>query len=226
MTRYLYTRVSTKDQDTSNQMLVCRDAGFDVLEEHLVQEKISGGVPAFERPLFSELSKKMVKGDELIVTKLDRLGRNSIDVLNTIKEMAGRGIKVRALNLGDLDITSSVGEMIVTVIAAVAQMERDLIKERTAEGIKRKRKDNEDKGLPKGHGFGRPKNWGLIIKVFQLHKENYKGNKIAAELGISAAQVSKILKNENLEEALAGYSINPTSGTKKKPTVDDYIEDK
>ena len=80
---------------------------------------------------FSRLLNKMEQGHLLVVTKLDRLGRDAIDVSMTVEKLAGMGIRVHCLALGGVDLTSSAGKMTMNVINAVAQFERDLLIERT-----------------------------------------------------------------------------------------------
>ncbi len=84
-----------------------------------------------QREGFSNLLGRMEKGDVLIVTKLDRLGRDAIDVSTTAAKLEDIGIRVHCLALGGVDLTSSAGKLTINVINAVAQFERDLLIERT-----------------------------------------------------------------------------------------------
>jgi len=79
----------------------------------------------------------MEKGDVLVVTKLDRLGRDAIDVSQTVEKLEKLGIRVHCLALGGVDLTSSSGRMTMNVINSVAQFERDLLIERTQAGLAR-----------------------------------------------------------------------------------------
>lgn len=81
--------------------------------------------------LFGGLAALAVAGDVLVVTKLDRLGRNAIDVQQTVGMLEGKGIRVHCLALGGVDLTSPAGKMTMGVLAAVAEFERDLLIERT-----------------------------------------------------------------------------------------------
>ena len=90
----------------------------------------------------------MEAGDVLIVTKMDRLGRNAIDVTSTVKKLAEMGIKVHCLALGGVDLTSSAGQLTMGVINAVAQFERDLIVERTNAGLARAKSKGKRLGRP------------------------------------------------------------------------------
>lgn len=87
---FAYCRVSTSDQTTENQALEISAAGFSVSPSRIVSETVSGSVPASSRPGFASLLNRLEKGDVLIVTKLDRLGRNAMDVRMTVERLATR----------------------------------------------------------------------------------------------------------------------------------------
>lgn len=145
---FAYCRVSTVDQTTQNQRMEIRAAGFSIESRRLIEENISGSVAARERPGFMKLVDRMEPGDVLVVTKLDRLGRNAMDVRSTIEQFASEGVRVHCLALGGVDLTSPAGKMTMQVIAAVAEFERDLLIERTQSGIIRAK--------AAGKQFGRP----------------------------------------------------------------------
>ena len=138
MTRvFAYCRVSTREQTTDNQMREIEGAGFALDTRRMVAECISGSVSAGERPGFAKLLERLEDGDVLVVTKLDRLGRNAMDVRATVERLAGLGVRVHCLALGGTDLTSAAGKMTMGVIAAVAEFERDLLVERTQAGLAR-----------------------------------------------------------------------------------------
>ena len=145
---FAYCRVSTVDQTTENQRLEIKAAGFAIEARRLIEESISGSVAAKERPGFIKLIERMESGDVLVVTKLDRLGRNAMDVRATVEQLASSGVRVHCLALGGVDLTSPAGKMTMQVIAAVAEFERDLLIERTQAGLERARQA--------GKRFGRP----------------------------------------------------------------------
>ncbi|KAG0309114.1 hypothetical protein BGZ97_013160 [Linnemannia gamsii] len=145
---FAYCRVSTFDQTTENQRLEIKSAGFIIENRRLIEENISGSVAAKERPGFIKLVERMEAGDVLVVTKLDRLGRNAMDVRATVEQLTISGVRVHCLALGGVDLTSPAGKMTMQVIAAVAEFERDLLIERTQSGIHRAR--------VAGKQFGRP----------------------------------------------------------------------
>jgi putative DNA-invertase from lambdoid prophage Rac len=88
------------------------------------------------------------KGETLVVSKLDRLGRDSIDVLQTVRNLGDRGIKVIVLQLGNTELTSAAGKLLLSMLAAVAEMERDLLIERTQAGLARAKAEGKTLGRP------------------------------------------------------------------------------
>ena len=145
---FAYCRVSTTDQTTDNQISEISGAGFAVEDHRVIRETISGSVTAFERPQFARLMDRLEKGDVLLVTKLDRLGRNAMDVRSTVERLASSGVKVHCLALGGVDLCSPAGRMTMGVIAAVAEFERDLLIERTHSGLKRAKAEGKTLGRP------------------------------------------------------------------------------
>jgi len=134
---FAYVRVSTAGQTTENQIREIEAAGFAVNPRRVVSDTVSGSSAIEQRPGFMRLLDKMEQDDVLVVTKLDRLGRNAIDVANTVARLADLGVRVHCLALGGVDLTSAAGRMTMSVINAVAQFERDLLIERTQSGLKR-----------------------------------------------------------------------------------------
>lgn len=145
---FAYCRVSTADQTTDNQVREIEGAGFTVEPKRIVAETVSGSVAASERKGFAKLLDRMEAGDVLIVTKLDRLGRNAIDVRSTVERLADEGVRVHCLALGGVDLTSPAGRMTMQVIAAVAEFERDLLVERTQAGLQRAKASGKSLGRP------------------------------------------------------------------------------
>ncbi len=145
---FAYCRVSTTDQTTDNQIREIKAAGFAIEDRRITTESISGSVPSMGRPEFAKLHGKLEREDVLVVTKLDRLGRNAMDIRATVEQLADIGVRVHCLALGGVDLTSTAGKMTMGVLAAVAEFERDLLIERTQAGISRARSE--------GKKFGRP----------------------------------------------------------------------
>ena len=145
---FAYARVSTVEQLTENQREQIAAAGYSIDARRFIEEKVSGSVAATQRPGFSKLLDKMEPGDTLVVTKLDRIGRDSIDVQQTVSRFEEAGMRLVVLQLGNLDLTSSAGSLMVKVLAAVADFERDLIIERTQAGQARARAAGTHMGRP------------------------------------------------------------------------------
>ncbi|AQS39965.1 site-specific recombinase, DNA invertase Pin [Shewanella psychrophila] len=136
------------EQTTENQRIEIQAAGFSIENHRILEESISGSVAASERPEFIRLQDRMEVGDVLVVTKLDRLGRNAMDIRKTVEQLEAVGIRVHCLALGGVDLTSPAGKMTMQVISAVAEFEKDLLVERTHAGIARAK--------AQGKRFGRP----------------------------------------------------------------------
>jgi putative DNA-invertase from lambdoid prophage Rac len=101
-----------------------------------------------ERAGFARLVDRIEAGDVLIVTKLDRLGRNAMDVRATVERLASDGVHVHCLALGGVDLTSAAGKMTMGVLSAVAEFERDLLIERTQAGLTRAKAEGKALGRP------------------------------------------------------------------------------
>ncbi|QYX51674.1 recombinase family protein [Pseudomonas sp. S07E 245] len=180
---FLYCRVSTSNQFTENQVQDVKNAGFDVQASRVIEETISGSVPASERPGFQKLLERIESGDVLIVTKLDRLGRNAMDVRQTVEQLSATDIRVHCLALGGVDLTSAAGKMTMQVLGAVAEFERDLLIERTQSGLKRAKAN--------GKKLGRPEAVDTTKAVQEAKAKNMTQAEVAAELDIGIATVKR-----------------------------------
>lgn len=185
---FAYCRVSTTDQTTDNQVREIEGAGFTVNPKRIVTETVSGSVAAMKRKGFAKLVDKLEAGDILIVTKLDRLGRNAMDVRSTVNNLAKEGVKVHCLALGGVDLTSPAGKMTMGVIAAVAEFERDLLVERTQAGLSRAKAEGKTLGRPSAltaeqrNAIRLKRSQGLSLGA------------LAAEYGVSRAAIQRVEK--------------------------------
>jgi putative DNA-invertase from lambdoid prophage Rac len=186
---FLYARVSTAEQTTENQVLEARSAGFAILPRHTVEETISGSVPAAERPGFSKLPDRLDEEDKLVVTKLDRLGRNTTDVLATVDRLASMGVHVHCLALKGVDLTSASGKLHMTVLAAVSQLERDLLIERTHAGLARAKAQGKKLGR---HEVLTPEQKSSI-QIRLAHGESARG--LAKEYAVSHPTILKVARH-------------------------------
>ncbi|EKK0688195.1 recombinase family protein [Escherichia coli] len=125
---YGYVRVSTNHQDTELQRLALESAGC----ERIYEEYASGRTA--NRPVLKELISVMKSGDELIVWKLDRLGRSMRNLVLLVDELRQRGIHFKSLT-DSIDTSSPMGRFIFHIMSALAEMERELIVERTRAGL-------------------------------------------------------------------------------------------
>jgi putative DNA-invertase from lambdoid prophage Rac len=145
---FAYGRVSTTGQTTDNQLHEITAAGFAIEPRRVVTETVSGSVATAQRRGFTRLLDRLEAGDVLVVTKLDRLGRNAMDVGATVATLAGMGVRVHCLALGGVDLASATGKLTMNVINAVAEFERDLLIERTQAGLSRARAEGKRLGRP------------------------------------------------------------------------------
>ena len=144
-----YGRVSTDIQSTENQRVELAQAGYQIPDEFWFSDSgISGKTCATQRPQFGILLFKIRSGETLVVSKLDRLGRDAVDVMQTIRLLGDRNVKVIVLQLGSTDLTSAAGKLLLTMLAAVAEMERDLLVERTQAGLQRAKAQGKKLGRP------------------------------------------------------------------------------
>lgn len=150
---FAYGRVSTNEQTAENQRQEIAAAGFKV-DGWYADEGISGATPAAERPQFQRMlasircHRETGQAVRLVVTKLDRLGRDAVDVQQTVRALEAIGVRTVVLQLGATDLTSAAGKLLLGVVAAVAEMERDLIRERTRAGLARTKAAGTRLGRP------------------------------------------------------------------------------
>ncbi|WP_426177393.1 recombinase family protein [Massilia sp. TWR1-2-2] len=181
-----YGRVSTVDQSADNQRLEIERAGYSV--EYWYADTISGKAHAAQRKQFGGMIAKLRKKDTVVVSKLDRLGRDAPDVLVTIKALAMLGVEVVVLQLGKLDLTSPAGKLMLAMLAAVAEMERDLIVERTQAGLARAKAEGKTLGRPVKTTPAQRK------AIIDAYASKRSVSALAALYGISRATVLTIVK--------------------------------
>ena len=145
---YGYTRVSTKTQLEGNGLqaqtkeIESKYEGAKILEEQFTGTKT-------DRPVLNKLMEELKEGDTLVVTKLDRLARNTVEGIQIIESLFAKGVAVHVLNVGLLENTT-MGKFFLTTLLAVAEMERNIIIERTQAGKEVAKQDpNFKEGRPK-----------------------------------------------------------------------------
>jgi putative DNA-invertase from lambdoid prophage Rac len=187
MTRvFAYCRVSTAEQTTDNQIQEIAASGFQIDSRRIITETVSGSVASMERKGFLTLLNKLESGDVLVVTKLDRLGRNAMDVRATVERLASVEVRVHCLALGGADLTSPAGKMTMGVIAAVAEFERDLLIERTQSGLARAKSQGKSLGRPRSLDATQIKN------VEQRLAEGETIAALAREFGTSRQSIMRL----------------------------------
>lgn len=181
---FAYCRVSTSEQATENQIIAIRQAGYDVLDNRVVSEVVSGGVQAMKRKAFADMvNHKLESGDRLIVLKLDRLGRDNIDVQQTIDMLVKRGIEVVSLDLPVRNLTSAEGKLMLQMFSAFAEFEKSRIIERTKEGLNRAKQE--------GKRLGRPVATDTRERVQRAKAKGLSQSKAALELGVSLPTIKR-----------------------------------
>lgn len=176
---YGYARVSTAQQDYATQIDDLKRAGAT----KIYRDKYTGTTA--NRPEFDKLMDKLQNSDTLIVTKLDRLARNTRDALSIVKQMNDEGVILRVLNIGTIDNSPS-GRLIFTVFSAFAEFERDLIVSRTQEGKAWAKANNPNfhDGMPRKYGKEQ------IDFAWKLHTQDHMSySEISKKLGMSKATI-------------------------------------
>ena len=188
---FAYCRVSTSEQSTENQIMAIRQAGYEVNDNRVVSETVSGGVQAMQRKGFADMvTHKLEAGDQLVVLKLDRLGRDNIDVQQTITMLVDKGVDVVSLDLPVRNLSSAEGKLMLQMFSAFAEFEKSRIIERTKEGLVRARKE--------GKKLGRPVAADTFQRVQEARAKGLSQSKAALELNLS---LPTIKRNWNIKEA-------------------------
>lgn len=176
-----YARVSTRQQSTDRQRADLLAAG--VRHDDLYIDRGVSGARA-SRPQFDRALDALIEGDTLVITTLDRLGRSTQNMLAFADGLRTRGAGLRVLNLGggDVDTATPMGSMLFTVMAALAQMEHDIKRERVTDSISKRREAGKDLG-------GRPRRVteSQIQSAIRLVKGGEPAAQVARDLGMSRA---------------------------------------
>jgi len=124
-----YARVSTQEQNLDRQLDILKDSGA----EEIIKEKITG--TKADRPELNRLLDKLRKGDIVLIADLTRLGRSTKDLFNLVEQIEKKGANIKSLKESWLDTTTPQGKLMFTFMAGISQFERDLISQRTKEGL-------------------------------------------------------------------------------------------
>lgn len=220
---YIYTRVSTQGQaekgdSIEGQIKKCQAwAVMEDLEDEteVIEEKaVSGGVPLKERPQGKKVFEKLKDGDFLICYKLDRLFRNSLDALQTTEALVDMGVGLVLLDIAHKDITrDAVGKLILSILSAVAEMEKERIKDRMMDGKEIKRAKGFWMGGHTPFGYDRektekgtklvecPKNMPIRKEIIGMYENGLSPRKIAKGFKqISASTIGRIINQHKLDK--------------------------
>lgn len=187
MSRIAYVRVSTKEQTVENQLLAIKEAGYQV-DRVFSDEATSGSTKGAERAGFKECLQYLREGDTLVVYAIDRLGRSTLDVLNTIQALIEKKVGLVVIQQG-FDTSTSAGKLALTMFSAFAEFENSLRRERQMLGIQRAKEQGKLTGRPK-----------------KISSEDVKRAKELIEGGMPKAQVARSLRidRSSLYRVLAG----------------------
>ena len=186
-----YARVSTEGQNLDRQIDMLVEYGVD--ERNIYKEKITG--TKANRPQLNDMINGLKEKDIVVIADLTRVSRSTKDLLMIIDKIKSKGASIKSIKDTWLDTTSDnpYNDFLLTVMSGMAQLERDLISQRTKEGLK--------SAKARGRSGGRPSKRNEkqdIVKI--LYAQGYKITKIAKKVGISRSTVYRIL-NEKIKES-------------------------
>lgn len=179
-----YARVSTVDQSLDLQLNALKDAGC----ETIYQEKVSGSFK--DRPELRRMCEQLRLGDEVMVWRLDRLGRSLSDLIHLVNEFSEKSVSFSSIS-DKIDTTTSAGKLVFHIFCSLAEFEKELIKERTMAGLQAARMKGKIGGKPKGLTDNAKKTARVAES---MHKEGYAVKQIGLQLGISRTTVYKYLE--------------------------------
>lgn len=185
MKKYFYIRVSSKEQNTIRQEVKAKE--FSIPKEQVFIEKVSGK-NVIDRPVLANLMASLKTGDKLIVDSISRFARNTKDLIGLVEELNNKGVSFVSLK-EQIDTITPTGMFMLTVFGAVAQLERDYIKERQMEGIEIAKKEGKFKGRKT---IDYPKQWD---KYYKMMKEGtIKGVDVMRILELKKTTFYKLVK--------------------------------
>jgi len=183
-----YVRVSTDDQTNENQRRTIE--GRYKVSKWFEEAGLSGTIPAAQRPAMSALLTYVREGDTVVVVAIDRLGRNTIDVLSTVETLQAKKVSVVSMREG-FDLATPAGKLMLTMLAAVAELERENIKARQMAGIERARAEGKRLGREKKIDDATVATWR------QTHSASIQAT--AKHFGISTASVKRACHTEKAD---------------------------
>ena len=179
---YGYARISDRTQNINSQVDELKEFGVD----KVVQEVVTGISP--QKDKLDSLVEELTDGDQLVVVRHDRLGRNTLQLLTLIEKLEEKNVRFRILNL-DLDTRGPLGKPILTILSAFSEMERSVLKEKQRKGIESAKR--------RGVHMGRKPKYtkdGLKLAVEMFHSNQYTVSQIEAATQVSRASLYRELK--------------------------------
>jgi len=184
-----YARVATRDEDSGRQIDALKSAGC----QRVFTDEGSGPLP--ERPGLGNLLAEVRSGDTVVVCRLDRLGRSLRDLIDTVNTLAQREVGLRSL-AEDIDTTVAGGTLVFRIFAALADFERDLIRERTQAGLTAARSRGRQGGRPRVMS---PDKVAAARQMYDSKK--YTVEAIAQWLGVSRASIYRYVSTSAPNQA-------------------------
>jgi putative DNA-invertase from lambdoid prophage Rac len=190
----LYARVSKADESQSpeNQLLrlhaFAASQGWTVVREYV--DRASGANP--DRPALEELM-AAARGNQLkcvVMTKIDRMARSTINLYSIVEELTEKKVGLVCIDQPEISTTRSMGKLLLAVLGGIAEFERDLIRDRTIDGLERAR--------ARGKRLGRPPMRIDVERARELRSKGLGYRKVAEELGVSRQTLWKRLRNEGV----------------------------
>ena len=193
--RYGYARVSTRGQVKGNSLAEQHQQLIDMGCDEVIEEQYTGATT--ERPKLDALLTRLNEGDTLMVTKLDRLARSATEGANLIKELTDKGIRVNILNMGEVDERPQ-GRLMLHILLAFAEFERDMIVERTQAGKAIARtKAGFREGRPPIDKARKDAAVDMVINNGKSYKE------AAASVGISKSTLVRAVRDWRIENMIS-----------------------
>lgn len=179
-----YARVSTQDQNLDRQLDNLRSAGC----ERIFNEKMTG--TKSDRPELKTMLLTLRSGDVLVIDSFSRLSRSTKDLLDLVEKLTAMGVHLVSLK-ENLDTTTATGKLMLTMLSALSQFERDLIAERTIDGLKAARARGRCGGRPR---LGSDKDRKQALAMY--HANVMTNGEIAAKFGISQRTLARWIQSE------------------------------
>lgn len=186
---YLYIRVSTNKQDYDRQMYVLNNAGFNENNSIVVTETYTGKKLDGRKEL-QALIDELQPGDRIVIESLSRLARSLKDLLELIEIFESKDVTLKSLK-EEIDLTSAVGKLFISIMGAVNQFERDIISERTSEKLQSLKEQGVELGRPKKYDHD-------AIIDYYTSDSSITYNDVADKFGISKGAISNIMKTNNI----------------------------